>query len=77
MSTYLWWRDNLPRPRPYSALGYGRADAFSSYLSNMTGEDCIELYRLGRCQFVTEKTKSHPYLTRAEIALDSTIPLSH
>ena len=67
MSTYLWWRDNLPRPRPHSASRYSRSDVTSSYLSNISDEDCIELYRLDKegVSYIAEKIITYPNLSRS------------
>ena len=55
MSTYLWWRDSLPRPRPYSSRRLKRQDtvqpnppvpntpaqpALESLLDLTTGREC-------------------------------------
>ena len=70
MSTYLWWRDNLPRPRPYSAKQINRTEAVANYLSSYSDQDCIDDYRLDKegIYFFSEKLRTSTELSRSTAA---------
>ena len=67
MSTYLWWRDHLPRPRPYSVRRENRTEGVASYLTGLSDDTCIEKYRLDKegVLYFTEKIKSIHGLKRS------------
>ena len=67
MSTYLWWRDYRPRPRPLSATRVNRHDMVTEYLNSCTEEDFIDNYRIDKhgLYYFAEKLKSNSGLVRS------------
>ena len=48
MSTYLWCRENLPKPRPYPTQRFNRNSTVMNYLQNCSESDLIDLYLIDK-----------------------------
>ena len=64
-ATYLWWRDNQDRGRPYSKARYTRD--IQPYLNGTSDSNFIDLYRLDKLglQFFSDRIKDHPLICRS------------
>ena len=62
MSTYLWWRDNLPKPRPYPTQRFNRNSTVMNYLQKFSESDFIDLYRIDK----HPSTNEEAYVGRKE-----------
>ena len=67
MSIYLWWRDNLPKPRPYPTQRFNRNSTVMNYLQNCSESDFIDLYRIDKhgLHFFANKLKNNADLMRS------------
>ena len=64
-ATYIWWRENPDRSRPYSKARYTRNTQL--YLDGIADCDFIDLYRLDKLglEFFSDRIKDHPLIYRS------------